>query len=197
MSFDRLKYDSCAYRHQLNESIGPGEYQLDTNNMCEPCFMVSPSVNVGRFGAALCDRNLIDVDSEMIGITRRASLCPSQKYLPQAEPFCKTKPLKDCNGLDSEPTKLSNPPCTLRSRGWNRFEPWLCKNPQDLVEVPFDWNINNRLVVKDSHRPCLPKPLDPTLALPSEREQHKDLYCGIPQDVHPHSYASCEKLRQF
>ena len=32
--------------------------------------------------------------------------------------------------------------------------------------MPFDWNISNRIVVKDNHRPCIPNPIDPTPALP-------------------------------
>jgi hypothetical protein len=32
--------------------------------------------------------------------------------------------------------------------------------------MPFDWNINNRLVVKDNHRPCVPTPQDQRDSLP-------------------------------
>ena len=38
--------------------------------------------------------------------------------------------------------------------------------PQDRVEIPFDWNISTRIVVKDNHRPCIPNPVDPTPLLP-------------------------------
>ena len=34
--------------------------------------------------------------------------------------------------------------------------------------MPFDYNINNRLVVKDNHRPCIPKPIDVRLSLPPD-----------------------------
>ena len=30
MSFNRLNYDTCSYKQVLEESIGPGEYQLAT-----------------------------------------------------------------------------------------------------------------------------------------------------------------------
>ena len=30
----------------------------------------------------------------------------------------------------------------------------------------FDYNISNRIIVKDNHRPCIPKPIDPEPALP-------------------------------
>ena len=32
--------------------------------------------------------------------------------------------------------------------------------------MPFDHNINNRLVAKDNHRPCIPKPIDVNHSLP-------------------------------
>ena len=36
--------------------------------------------------------------------------------------------------------------------------------------IPFDHNINNRIIVKDNHRPIIPKPLDQTSALPVKPE---------------------------
>ena len=30
MSFNKLNYDTCSYKQELSESIGPGEYQLTT-----------------------------------------------------------------------------------------------------------------------------------------------------------------------
>ena len=64
-----------------------------------------------------------------------------------------------------EDTRLSNPPCTLRGTGINRWE-WLCRNPQERVFVPFDFNISDKTLAKDNHRPCVPNPLDQTLVLP-------------------------------
>lgn len=196
MSFNRLNFDTCAYNHQLNESIGPGEYMLDRNNFCEPCFVPSPTVNVQRFGAAICNKSLIDVDSELLGITRKASDCPGKQYLPQEKPFCQTRLTNECNELDAEHTRLSNPPCTLRCRGWNRWE-WLCQDPQDRVIMPFDTNINNRLIVKDNHRACIPKPLDQSLSLPTATRQEKNLFCGIESEQHPIAMRTCNELKKY
>jgi hypothetical protein len=200
MSFNRLNYDTSAYTHRLKESIGPGEYMLDRNNFCEPCFVPSPEVRIDRFGASICPKDLVDVDSELLGITRKASECPSKKYLPLADEFCKKTNLRECNALDPENTRLSNPPCTLKCRGINRWES-LCKDPQENVEVPFHWNVNNRLVVKDNWRPCIPKPLDQTLALPEGKRDntvYKGKFCGIPDpSPHPLNYRSCRELKHY
>lgn len=198
MSFSRLPYDTCSYKQTLAESIGPGEYQVSTPNHCSPCFVPSPWIAVGGSGASICPRELVDVDSELLGITRKQSKCPGTNYLPSDKPFCDARPLSECNGLDSETTRLSNPPCTLRSRGWNRWE-WLCKNPQDNVLVPFDNLVNNRLVVKDAHRPNVPEPLDQTLALPKPKDQpEKEHFCGsVPDMPHPLNYRVAKELEQY
>lgn len=64
-------------------------------------------------------------------------------------------------------TRLTNPSCTLRGTGLNRFQP-MCLNFQDQNRWlhPGQVGINYRLVVKDNHRPKIPVPLDQTLALP-------------------------------
>lgn len=166
MSFNRLNYDDGTYQHVLRESIGPGDYQLGTPRLdCGGCFFPAPDVRMNTYGAGICTKELIDVDSELLGLRRKQSKCPADKYLPSEKEFCKTTMPKDCHELGREDTRLSNPPCTLRGTGWNRWE-WLCINPQSKALVPFDFNINNRLVVRDNHRPCVPKPLDQQAALP-------------------------------
>ena len=72
---------------------------------------------------------------------------------------------RDCTFITDE-TRTSNPPQNLRGTGWNRWET-LCKNPQSKVLIPFDYNIQNRIVVKDNHRPCIPTPIDVNLSLPT------------------------------
>lgn len=189
MSFSRLNYDQCTYEHNLKQSVGLGDYMLNTPRIeCMSCFPADPKITINKFGASLCeDKPLIDVDSELKRITRKATNCPTKKYLPEPKPFCNKTNLQDCRALPTEDTRLSNPPCTLRCSGWNRWE-WLCKNPQDKSLVPFDFNISNRIIVKDNHRPCIPKPVDQTLAHPSPDASIQDL-------VHP-STNSCYPLNK-
>ena len=71
--------------------------------------------------------------------------------------------------VPTEDTRLSDPACNLRGTGFNRWE-WLCLNPQEKALVPFDYNISNRIVVKDNHRACIPKPIDQRLPLPAKPE---------------------------
>jgi hypothetical protein len=169
MSFNRAVYDNCEYKHKLNETISPMNYMLDRPWECDPCIPYQgggPIIN--RHGDSICDKELIDVDSELIGINRKYSKCPADKYLPNPKPFCKTKKhFKECDFLIPEHTLISNPKCTNKETTINRWE-WLCRDPQANVLVPFDFQINNRIVVKDNHRPLLEIPINQENSLPDK-----------------------------
>lgn len=176
MSFNRLNYDACTYKHNVKQSIGAADYYIGTPRVdCRACFPTDPSIMLGfghpgpisgGIGGAVCkDKPLTDVSSELLGITRKASNCPDEKFTPDGGRFCSLTEIKDCNSFPNESTRLSNPTCTLRGTGWNRWE-WLCQNPQDKCLVPFDFNISNRLIVKDNHRPHIQKPINQINALP-------------------------------
>lgn len=169
MSFNRLPYDSCSYLYELNESIKVGEYHLNTPRNESDCFYPNPSIALNKYGASVCDKDIIDVDSELMGLNVKATKCPSKKYNPTNK-FCNLIHMKDCDELSSEETRMSNPPCTLRGTGWNRWE-WLCENPQDKALLPFETMVNNRMVVKDNHRPCIPTPMSAEALLPTTNDK--------------------------
>lgn len=167
MSFTKLPYDSCAYTKDLQESEDVGKYMLNTpkNDCGENCFHPSPHVRLDKKNIGMCKNKLIvDVHSELLGLNMKLSECPSKRTIDPL--YCENAFLKDCENtfLAAEETKISNPPGTLRGTGWNRWE-WLCTNPQDNAIVPFETNIQNKTIVKDNHRPCLPtlKNSDPVL----------------------------------
>ena len=85
MSFNRLDYDTCAYKQELSESIGPGEYQLSTPNInCEDCFTKDPQLVLQRSGVIVAKTvPMIDVDSELMNITRKLSNCSSNDFIPK------------------------------------------------------------------------------------------------------------------
>jgi hypothetical protein len=148
-----------------------GEYMMKTpiQEDTKGCFFPNPYIRLDKFGGSLCENNLIDVDSELLGLNVKATKCPANKFTPSKEPFCNMVNMKECDFLSPEDTKISNPPCTLKGTGWNRWE-WLCENPQNNVLIPFETGINNRIVVKDNHRPCIPTPLDVSDSLPCNND---------------------------
>lgn len=189
MSFNRMPYDMCSYEYELAQTMGPGVYNLTTPaNACAPCHSEDPYIRLQSQGVSVSKHTaVIDIDSELMGLTRNLSRCPDRKYLPSdTQNYCGAQAgglvmncqpnsklcidnsemvnFKDCF-TRTEDTRLSNPPMTLRGTGWNRWE-WLCKDPQVRVHVPFDFEINSKIVAKDNHRPCLPKHKNPYNAWP-------------------------------
>lgn len=124
----------------------------------------------------------VDVESDLRNINRPLTRCPDIKYNPkcsnvgcnnQGHP-CGQGVVAGCipenkrNGdqnlvnfpscyLQTDETRLNNPPSNLRGTGINRFDP-LCLDPQHNIEFPGDFHVPTRLVVKDNHRPCVPTP---------------------------------------
>jgi hypothetical protein len=177
-------YDVCSYKYQLAQEIGPGIYQLTRpDNQVIPVLPRDPRFIAQTSGVSISkNTSLIDIDSELIGISRNLTRCPDRKYMPDGnasfncgaqtgkvrngcQPFDKVcvdnaEVLKFAdNGLYSEDTRLSNPPCTLRGTGFNRWS-WLPADPQERVTEEFDFQINTKLLSKDNHRPCLPNPVN-------------------------------------
>lgn len=77
--------------------------------------------------------------------------------------------------FNTEDTRLSNPPATLRGTGINRFQP-MGLNPQAKLFFPGEYHTSTRLVFRDNHRPCIPSlkvisepPLPPSKPLPCHK----------------------------
>lgn len=186
MAFSNLKYDTGAYQTTIKQSTGPIHYRLDPiqNNQCQPCRPAEPGY-LGKVGVSLPKfMSLINVDSEIRGLNYPTTKDPSEQFNPnQPNPNIEetdaqnggmNKPwneqetynLPECN-LTTEHSRLSLPVCLNREIGINRFDP-LCLHHQDENRWlhPGEIGINYRMVVKDNHRPCVPKPLDPRAGLP-------------------------------
>ena len=81
MSSNRLIYDTCEYSHRVTESVGPLEYvlnpmQYENVNKCRVEFGVVGGNNVSQVKG-----NLVDLESDLLGVTRKNSLCPSKKFM--------------------------------------------------------------------------------------------------------------------
>ena len=88
MSFNRLKYDNCSYKKDLEESMSIGCYQLyngkyENANKCRIDFGIIGGNDVSIYGG-----NLVDLESDLRCQTRINSLCPSNKYMPRCKQPC-------------------------------------------------------------------------------------------------------------
>lgn len=206
MSFSKLSYDNCAYEKYLEESTGTGEYMLNTpaiNCDGQTCFFPSPNIRLDKTGVAVCDNKaLIDVDSELLGLNMKQVKCPKERTFDSS--YCDNKSMQDCsdNFLIAEDTKLSNPACNLRGTGWNRFD-FLHENPQDKALMTFDREVQNRLIVKDNHRPCIPTlkkdmtvPYDDGNCYTDAEHEYASMYKDNKTQPFIH-WRSCDEIRRL
>ena len=185
MSFTNLQYDKGAYKSEIEQSEGPGIYNIHKPRVSsKQCYPYPPTVRLQEQGDSYFkNKSLIDVNSELLGITRYASLDPKEKYQPLCNKNscdtghpCGQGVIGTCKGLkkgqrvgdndlvklddcffETESTRLSNPPCTLRGTGYNRWD-WLCLNPQENCIIPFKHNVLQKQVEKDNFKPCYTTP---------------------------------------
>eukprot|EP00798_Chlamydomonas_sp_ICE-L_P017274 gene17274-biopygen26187 len=129
---------------------------------------------MGTSGHTECGSKLmVDIDSELLGITRKASRSPACQFQKgAAAQQCakyRTSP-PDCSSvvLNVQDTRLNNPASTLRGTGWNRWQ-WLCRNPQEHAIQEFESGIDTTILTKDNHRPLVSVPLDQTVFLPPRK----------------------------
>ena len=173
----RLIYDSCAYEQKQTISAGIGKYQAETPRpYCSGCFPTD-SIRITRLGGTNCQNvSQIDIDSEMKLITQKAGVCDKNNGGIK----CDSYNFVDCQYLPTESTRLQNPPSTMRCTGVNRFEN-LNQDPQNYSFRTRDlktFNISNRIIVKDNHRPLQQTPINQSPLLPYSNRSDA-MYNGI------------------
>jgi len=139
---DDMRITSYAARYYLNPP--------DAN--CPTSFPVDATTRLQQSGASWPEGKWkTDVESDLKGINRFGSRVKfdSGLYNPKTNDVNNT-PLRSAPD-ESFPqifNRLYNPPCTLRSTGWNRWEN-LPHQPQLNFETPFDFFIPSRDIDKN------------------------------------------------
>lgn len=82
MSFNKLTYDNCQYKTKLENDVSQLSYVFEVSKFanCNKCFN-----NLGLVGGTAVSHvngNLVDLESNLIGIDRENSRCPTMKYVP-------------------------------------------------------------------------------------------------------------------
>ena len=82
MSSNRLRYDTCAYKVDINQSCGPLSYLLnpmayENCNKCRHEFGLLGGQDVSNIKG-----NIVDLENDLRGQTRLATKCPAKKYAP-------------------------------------------------------------------------------------------------------------------
>lgn len=142
-------------KESITQSVSPGIYHMNTiQKEAKGVYPWAPTIRLQGTGVSIVDgMNLVDVDSELMGINRIQTNNFQFKHFPNDNKEVKYLHLKD--GLfHEESTLLNNPPSTLRGMNKNR---WINVHlqPQDNIIEPFQRNgTNTYLNLIDTFKEC-------------------------------------------
>jgi hypothetical protein len=154
MSFTRFNNDPCRTHKLLQESTGPGRYMIDVpGNGTKPCFMEDPFIRLQKWGANL-QTDTINLESDLLGITRRIGRdCVDQK--PTIVVHSNKVEYPVCLPFTEQP-RATNPAWMVKDVEQNNFQ-YLPLDPQENTCMPFQNNLNTRLIERDNFRAIVPE----------------------------------------
>ena len=85
MSWNRTRYDECAYQKDLSQSTSPIYYTMDTTKYYNSRESVADFGIMAGNNVSVTTGNMGDLESDLYGITRQESRCPERKYLPHCQ----------------------------------------------------------------------------------------------------------------
>jgi hypothetical protein len=150
-AFTRSKWDSIHQADDARITSYAGRYAFTPFLNCPNSFPVNATTRLQESGTSwVSGKWKTEVESDLKGIGRPPTKWRADAllYQPRTNEM-NTTPLQHAPDevFPLNFNRLHNPPCTLRSSGWNRWEP-LLHNPQDNVETPFDFFIPSRDIDK-------------------------------------------------
>ena len=149
------EFQNNLEKDAITQSVSPGLYHMNTiQKEAKGVYPWAPTIRLQMVGASIVDgKNLVDVDSELMGINRIQTKNFQFKHKPDEHKKVNYLHLKD--GLfHEESTLLTNPPSTLRGMAKNR---WINVHlqPQDNVIEPFPRNGSDTyLNLVDTFKEC-------------------------------------------
>ena len=153
MSSTRPRNDNFHQEDDMRITSYSARYYLEKpEHNCPSSFPAEATIRMQYSGASWPQGQWrTDVESDLKNINRLGTRVKNNQiqYNPDTNKINQV-PLENASDLSMGLTfqRLSNPPCTLRATGWNRWE-HLPHNPQENFETPFDFFIPSRTQSKD------------------------------------------------
>jgi hypothetical protein len=107
MSFNRLLYDMCATNQRNVQSAGVLDFMLDPVRMENPKKCRHQLGLVGGANVSHVRGNLVDLETDLFGITRKLSNCPCRKYMN------KCAVAEEPNNCQSDKIQIEENPSTI------------------------------------------------------------------------------------
>lgn len=169
MAFTRFNYDPCRTAKLLQESTGPGRYMLNVPGPgCKPCFFEDPEIRLQKWGANLRyvpGGTPIDIDSDLIGITRKnTNDCIKRGYPKEGTVYSEKVNYCTLKAPFTKQSRVTHPPWMYRDlEQSNRYPLFLAQDylrPTGAPNLPFYSYLNTRLLEKDNFVPNVTCPLN-------------------------------------
>lgn len=155
----RNKWDGHHQADDARITTYAGKYAFSPLRNCPISFPKDVTTRIQQSGASWPSGYWkTEVESDLKGIGRPSSRWRETdlQYNPETNPLTNaTLEHAPDESSPNIPNRLTNPPCTLRATGWNRWDT-LFHNPQDTFETPFDFFIPSRDLDKYKYRTHLP-----------------------------------------
>lgn len=140
MSSNRLKFDTCAYKKTLDQSVSPLSYVLNPIKYenCNKCRMELGIV--GGNNVSQIKGNLVDLECDLRGQTRAASLCPDKHYQPNCcdaiGDECQPKNIKIAGSACEQGKVINTELVHLPSCQMIRYKPVPLPPPMNIQSCP-------------------------------------------------------------
>lgn len=164
MSFTRFNDDPCRIKKQNQEMTGPGRYMLNKPGWGDsPAYIEDPHVRMQQWGGNL-RTNTINLESDLLGLTRNLSLdCNTyKKYAVNSSQIS----YPESNKITTDQSRVTNPAWWYRDLeqvNWSI----LPLDPQENTCIPFQNNLNTRILEKDNFvakAPCISNEMNEILS---------------------------------
>lgn len=174
MAFTRFHDDPCRKIKQLQQSTGPGRYNLSVpGNGSTPAFMADPHIIAQKWGGNLWT-NTINVESALFGVNGHLSRdCLGKDDFSKRN--VQTSPVQYpiSMALTTEQPRAIMPAWTARDKEQPNWD-YLHLNPQENTCFTFQNNLSTRILEKDyfvrenacvttSNKPLMPFPVQTKL----------------------------------
>jgi hypothetical protein len=135
---------------------GPGRYMLNVpGNGEKPCFMEDPFIRLQKWGANL-RTNTINLESDLLGLTRKSNRdCIEQNNYRSNNVSSKLIEYPLCNP-STEQSRATHPAWMVRDLEQVKYA-ILPLNPQENTCIPFQNNLNTRLIERDQFVAKIPR----------------------------------------
>lgn len=157
MAFTRFHDDPCRIQKQLQESTWAGRYMLNVpGNGTTPYYIEDPHIRLQKWGANLTT-NTINVESDLRGLTRSINKDCLRKdnYEDHKVQFSKVN-YPQLKSSVSDETRATHPAWMYRDLEQANWH-YLPLNPQENTCMPFNNNLNTRILEKDYYVAKVPQ----------------------------------------